>query len=76
MAKAAHTHTMRPPILRYRAWCLDDSDRILWGTHVTATGIEAAIAAAHDACQRHLGCECRIELWLNNACVFTPRGVP
>ena len=49
---------------RYRCFCLVADDRVAWGLHLDARNLEAAIEAAHQACQAHLKASTsRVEIW-------------
>jgi hypothetical protein len=49
---------------KYRAYCLTPDDRIEWGRIIQAPSLEAAIAAAHRACQDHFNTSCsKVEIW-------------
>ncbi len=49
---------------QYRCFCLTADDRVAWGLHLDATTLEAAIEAAHRACQEHLKTSSsRVEIW-------------
>ena len=49
---------------RYRCFCLTDDDRVMWGLHVDAPDVEAAVEAAHRACQEHLKtASTGVEIW-------------
>src|SRR5450432_1178850 len=49
---------------QYRCFCLTEEDRVAWGLHLEAKTLEAAIEAAHRACQEHLhASSSRVEIW-------------
>jgi hypothetical protein len=49
---------------RYRCFCLTEDDRVAWGLRLDARSLEAAIAAAHRACEDHLKTSSsRVEIW-------------
>lgn len=49
---------------RYRCFCLDGSNRILWGTFVEAKDLSGAIIKAHAACQEHFKTtKSRVQIW-------------
>ena len=49
---------------QYRCFCLTEEDRVAWGLHLEAKNLEAAIEAAHRACQEHLhASSSRVEIW-------------
>jgi len=51
-------------VAKFRCFCLTGDDRIAWGLHIEARDLEAAIQAAHRACQEHLNSlSSRIEIW-------------
>jgi hypothetical protein len=51
-------------VSRFRCFCLTADDRVAWGLHLEATNLEAAIEAAHRACQEHLKTsESKVEIW-------------
>jgi hypothetical protein len=49
---------------KYRAYCLTPDDRVEWGPIIHAPNLQAAIAAAHRACQDHFNTSSsRVEIW-------------
>jgi hypothetical protein len=53
-----------PVVPQYRCFCLTEDDRVEWGLHLEAKNLDAAIEAAHRACQEHLhSSSSRVEIW-------------
>ena len=53
-----------PVVPKFRAFCLTPDDRIEWGLIVHASNLQAAISAAHRACQEHFKTSTsRVEIW-------------
>jgi hypothetical protein len=53
-----------PFVPKFRAFCLTPDDRIEWGLTIDAPNLQAAIAAAHRACQEHFRTsKSRVEIW-------------
>ena len=53
-----------PFVPKFRAFCLTPDDRIEWGLTIDAPNLQAAIAAAHRACQEHFRTSAsRVEIW-------------
>ena len=61
-----------PFVPKFRAFCLTPDDRIEWGLTIDAPNLQAAIVAAHRACQEHFRTsESRVEIWLRAYKLYT-----
>ena len=61
-----------PFVPKYRAYCLTPDDRIEWGRLIHVPNLQAAIEAAHRACQDHFNTSSsRVEIWRGANKVYT-----
>jgi hypothetical protein len=55
----------------FRCFCLASDDKVVWETLVEAQNLDAAIVAAHVACQDHFKTTTsRVEVWLDGGKLY------